>query len=257
MTAQDYISAKIKFSRLKIYLLNYFFLFGLIFFLIGLTIVIHISNTYNSTYADKDKLTESSSGFIIDIEKIVPTSGEGDGTPYFKYKYTFKLDSNNIISFGYSEKRIYNVNDTITVHYDLKNANVSSVDDLRNSKYEKDDTILSWLLPILGFLIIIYSFIWSNKIFRLLENGIITFGTYFKSTKNDDRDGFYHLYIFIDNKGRDRIVKQFSSWRDKKDNEIIVLFDSSDKSNQITLKDLIFFGNKNIKNQIYSAANSR
>ena len=128
-------------------------------------------------------------------------------------------------------------------------------DNISNSKFEKDDTILSWILPVFGLLILLYSVSWSKKIFRLLDNGLITTGNYIATKRNEDRDGFYHHHSFIDNKGRERIVKKFSSWRQERDNETIVLFDSNNKSNQITPKDLNFFGNKNIKEQIYSAAN--
>ena len=257
MATPIYISIKISYSKLKIYLLNYFFLFGLVFFILGLLGAIHISRVYNSSYIDNEKLTKNTQGVILNIEKITPTSGEGDGLSFFKYKYSYHIDSFEVIGFGFSDKDIYRVHDEITIYYSLEKPTLSLANNLRNSQFEKDDTVISWILPIFGLLIIFYSILWSNKIFRLLDNGILTNGVLHKTKKNDDTEsgGFIHQYVFIDDKGRERKVSQHSMWSDERDIETIVLFDSNDKSNQITQKDLNFFGNKNIKKQIYSAAN--
>lgn len=253
MTQRSFKSIKIKYSRLKIYLLNYFFLFGLIFFIGGLLGAIEVSGTFYSNQVDLDNLDKSSVGQIVSFEKIIPTSGEGDGSPYYKYKYYFNSGEKKIIGKGYSDNEIYKLNDSLTIFYNSQNPQESKATNLRESKYEKGDTIAIWILPILGLVVLFISFQWSKNIIQLLDNATITMGKYFKSSKSDDNDGFYNHYVFKDNKGLVRVVKEFSSWYNEK--ETIVVFDSTDKSNHMTINQLVFFGSKTIKEQINSAAN--
>jgi hypothetical protein len=256
MTTEKYISPKIKYSRLKIFFLNYYFLFGLIFFIIGFIGAINISRTYKSTYVDKENLTKKTHGLILDTEKIFQDAGETYGSFYYKYKYSYHIDDSLIFVYGSSDNNLYKIGDTITVFYDFENPTLSIVENLKETQLEEDDAILIWILPIVGLIIIIYSFFWCKKIFRLLDNGLLTNGVHYSTEKNDDPEsgGFIHQYVFTDDKGRKRKVKKHTIWRDEKENEVI-LFDKIDKTNQITLSDLSFLGNKKIKVQIYSSAN--
>lgn len=251
-----WIPIRIKYNKITIIITNLTFLFGFIFFMGGIIASIQVNKDYYANYVDKESLKGLKFGLINKIDTIIPTSGEGDGEPYYKIIFKYSIDTFTFSGLGYSYLNKYKINDNIIVHYKIDNPKISIADNLRSSETSKESKNMIWILPIFGLLILVLSFKRSYDLFCILDNGFITTAYLDKIYKDRKENNYVNIYKFTDDLNRERVVRFYSINKEIK-KEVLVLFQKNKSFNNIGLKELFFLGSSTIKNKINSAANTR
>jgi hypothetical protein len=252
-----HVPIKVRYSRFQIYFCNYLFLFGLVFTLCSVGAAIYVTNDIIISKLDNCKLDGSTNGIIVRVDTVMSGSGEGPGgVSYYKFVYTYNVGKLKFVDNGYNDQLVYQLSDSINVHYDSQQPSISSAKELGRSRFNDEYFPLMWIMSLFGLVIILYSLKWSRKFINVIDSGFITTAYIVRSNKssNNESESFVHYYCFYDNIGKLRKVKSYSMRKEEK-TEILVLYSVRNASNNLVLRDFIFIGNRNLKNQIYSAAN--